>query len=140
VARWEAENTTTLPLAHADIDGLVRKVTLIEGELAEARRAQEMAEGKFHSLSDAMTKGVWRLVVSRMEHREQFEEISLLQAWGSELFLTIVGPPRERNLLSTGMRETALHHTKMDGGLAVLQAMVSSAVESVLGRLLDEAF
>jgi hypothetical protein len=37
--RREAQNSTALALAHEDVDGLVWNVALLEGELAEARRA-----------------------------------------------------------------------------------------------------
>jgi hypothetical protein len=37
VARWEAANTMMLASTHEDVEGLVRKVTLLEGELVEAR-------------------------------------------------------------------------------------------------------
>jgi hypothetical protein len=42
------------------------------------------------------------LVASEREHREQFEELSLLQARGSELCLTIVSSPQVRKHLSVG--------------------------------------
>jgi hypothetical protein len=47
--------------------GLIHKVTLLEGELVEARRTWEVAEEKFHSLSDTSADGTPRLVVSEME-------------------------------------------------------------------------
>jgi hypothetical protein len=45
----------------------------------------------------------WREEFER-EHREQFEELTLLQTQGYELCLAIVGPPRVRNHLSEGMQ------------------------------------
>jgi hypothetical protein len=39
---------------------------------------------------------------------EQFEELTLLQTWGSELLHAIVGPPRVRNHLLVKMRLAAL--------------------------------
>jgi hypothetical protein len=44
------------------------------------------------------------------------------------------------NQLSEGMQFAALHHSKMAGELATLQAAVSSVVESTLGRSPDEIF
>jgi hypothetical protein len=61
VVRREVENTAALTPAHEGIEDLVRKVTLLEGEegdLVEARQAREVAEGKFHSLSDMVADGV----------------------------------------------------------------------------------
>jgi hypothetical protein len=68
---------------------------------------------KFRSLSDALANGTWWLVVSEMEHREQFEELSLLRAWGAELCLAIVHLSQVRSHLLTRMRATTLHHTEM---------------------------
>jgi hypothetical protein len=45
-------------------------VTLLEGELAKAHQAREVAKEKFHTLFDASANGARRLVVSEMEHRE----------------------------------------------------------------------
>jgi hypothetical protein len=78
--------------------------------------------------------------VSERERREQFEELTLLQTWGSELCLAIIGQPWVRNHLLEGMWATALRNTEMGGDLAVLRAVVSSTVESVLGRSSDETF
>jgi hypothetical protein len=136
----EVENVAVLASAREDIEGLVRKVNLLEGELAEARRAREVAEENFHGLSDAVADGARRLAVSERECYEQFEELTLLQTWGSKLFLAIIGPPRVRNHLSEGIRAAALHHTKMARELATLQVAVSSAIESMLGRSPDGTF
>jgi hypothetical protein len=53
-------------------------------------QAREVAEEKFHSLSDASAGGAWWLVVFEMERQEKFKELSLLWAWGAELCLAIV--------------------------------------------------
>jgi hypothetical protein len=42
--------------------------------------------------------------------------------------------------LSKGMRLVALRHTEMAGELAMLQAVVSIVVESVLGRSPNDTF
>jgi hypothetical protein len=83
--RRGAKNVVVLAPAHEDVEGLVRKVTLLEGELAQARRAREVAKGKFCGLSDVAADSAQWLVVSEREHREQFEELSFLQARGSKL-------------------------------------------------------
>jgi hypothetical protein len=57
VVRREAEIAVALAPAHEDIEGIVRKVTLLKGGLAEARQTQEVSEGKFRSLSDTATNG-----------------------------------------------------------------------------------
>jgi hypothetical protein len=138
VLRVEAKNTAVLAYAREETDGLIQKVTLLEGELAEARWAREVAKENFRGLSNVVTDGAWQLVVTEREHREQFEELTILQTWGSELCLAIVGPARVRNHLSEGMRAAALRRTKRAGELAALRAVVSSAVEWVLGHSPDE--
>jgi hypothetical protein len=97
-----------------------------------------VAEEKFRSLSDASPDGAWWLVVFEMEHQEQFEELSLLWAWGAELCLAIVGPSQVRSNLTARMWAAALHHTEMAGELTMLRTVVSSAVELVLGRSPNE--
>jgi hypothetical protein len=57
VARREAEIAATLVPAQEDIEGLVRKATLLEGELAKVRRAREVAEVKICSLFDVAADG-----------------------------------------------------------------------------------
>jgi hypothetical protein len=42
-------------------------------------------------------------MVSEMERLEQFEELSLLQAWGTKLCLTIIGPSQVKSTLPTRM-------------------------------------
>jgi hypothetical protein len=76
----EVKNVMVHTSVREDAKGLFCKVALLEGEPAEAHWAQEVTKEKFHNLSDASTDGAWRLVVSEMEHREQFEELSLLRA------------------------------------------------------------
>jgi hypothetical protein len=57
----------------------LRLPSSIKGELAEVHLAREVVEEKFCSLFDASADGVQRLVVSKMECQEQFEELSLLR-------------------------------------------------------------
>jgi hypothetical protein len=52
----------------------------------------------------------------------------------------IVGPLRARQHLSEGMRLAAFRQTKMARELAMLQAVVSSAMESVLGCSPSDTF
>jgi hypothetical protein len=110
VSQAEAENTTALVFARVDTEGLVQKITILESELAEERRACETSE---------------------REHWECFNELTLLQAQGLELCLTIVGPPWAE-CLSEGMRLATLHHNEMVQELAAFWAVLSSATESVL--------
>jgi BMFP domain-containing protein YqiC len=44
VSRVEAKSTTMLASARKEIESLVRKITLLEGEHAEVRWAHEVAE------------------------------------------------------------------------------------------------
>jgi hypothetical protein len=113
MSRAEAENVTALASAHGDAEGLVRKIVVLEGELVTERQTWE---------------------VSEREHREQFEELTLLETRGFELCPTVVGPPQARHHLFEGMQIAALRHTKMARELAALRAAVSSVVELVHGH------
>jgi hypothetical protein len=112
VSQEKAKNSIALTFARADAKDLVWKVTLLEDELVEERRAQE-ASGK--------------------KHQEHFVELTLLQTQGSKLCKAIIGPPRARHL-SEGTWLVALRHTEMDGELATFRGVVSSAAELVLER------
>jgi hypothetical protein len=126
----EVEDAMVLASVLEDADGLVRKVTILEGELVEAHQAREMAEEKFHILSDTSANGARWLVVSKMDHQKQFEE----------LCLAIVGSSRARNHLLKRMQAAAICHIEMAGELAALRAIVTFTVELVLGHLSDETF
>jgi hypothetical protein len=52
VLRVEAENAATLDSTRQDTEGLVQKIALLEGELAEECRARKLAEEDSRSLSD----------------------------------------------------------------------------------------
>jgi hypothetical protein len=78
VSSAEVENAAAQASTHEDVEGLIRKVNLLEGELAEERRAWEVAKEEFHNLFDTTADGAWRLVVFERERQEQFEELSLL--------------------------------------------------------------
>jgi F0F1-type ATP synthase membrane subunit b/b' len=58
VSRMEEENAAALASTREDIEGHVRKVALLEGELAEAHQAREVAEENFCGLFDEATGGV----------------------------------------------------------------------------------
>jgi hypothetical protein len=136
----EVEDATTLASACEDVEGLVQKVALLEGELTKARQALEVVEEKFCSLSDTSADGVRSLVAFEMEHQEHFEELSLLRAWGAELCLAIVGPSQAGNHMSERMRAAAIRHIEMAKELATLWVAVTSAMELVLGRSPDVTF
>jgi hypothetical protein len=78
--------------------------------------------------------------VSEWERQEQFEELTLLQTWGSKLCHAVIGPPWARHHLSEGMWLAALHQTEMAGELAVPQTAVSSAMELMPGRSPSDIF
>jgi hypothetical protein len=59
---------------------------------------------------------------------------------GAPSYATPLSPPRVRDHLSKGMWLAALHHTKMDGELPMIQAVVSFAMESTLGRKPNDTF
>jgi hypothetical protein len=136
----EAESTAALASAREEIYGLVRKIALLEGELAEVCRAHEVSEETARGLSNTVANAERWQEESERGRREQLEELTLLQTRCSELCLTIVGPPQVRNHLSGEMRIAALRHTEMAEEFAILQAVVSSAVEFTLGQSPDETF
>jgi hypothetical protein len=55
----EMENVAVLASVWGggDAEGFIRKVALLEGELAEARRAREVVEEKVHSLLGSSAEG-----------------------------------------------------------------------------------
>jgi hypothetical protein len=129
--KQEVEDAMTLVSTHEDAEHLVKKVTLLESQHAKAHPAQEVTKEKFRSLSDASVDGVRWLVVSEMEHQEQFKELSLLLVWTTELCLAIVGPSQVRNPSLERMWATTICHIEMVEDLAALQAAVTSATELV---------
>jgi hypothetical protein len=52
--RVEEENTVALASAHKDVDGVVRKIAVLEGELTEVHRAQEVAMETSRGLSNVV--------------------------------------------------------------------------------------
>jgi hypothetical protein len=106
-----------LASAHEDVEGLVQKITLLEGKFAEEHWAREVVEENSHSLSEVAVDAEHWWVVSKRECKKQFEELTLLQTWSAELCHAIVGPPLVRNQLLEGMQLAAFHHTEMAGEL-----------------------
>jgi hypothetical protein len=53
----EMENVVVLASVLEDVEGLIRKVSLLEGELAKACRPWEVVKEKFRSLSGASADG-----------------------------------------------------------------------------------
>jgi hypothetical protein len=91
---WEVENTASLESAHEDAKGLTWKVTLLEGELVQARQAQEVAEEKFRSLSDASADGAWRLVFSKMESESSSRSFPFCRLGAPSCVLTLLAHHR----------------------------------------------
>jgi hypothetical protein len=52
---WAVENVAMPASAREGAEGLVHKVTYLEGELVDAHQAREVVEEKFRSLSDVST-------------------------------------------------------------------------------------
>jgi hypothetical protein len=88
VLRVEVESTVVLASAHEEVEGLVQKITLLEDELTEVRRAREVAEESSRGLSDAVANAERRWEVSKREHQEQFEELSAPPSFALSLFLS----------------------------------------------------
>jgi hypothetical protein len=74
----EAENTIALASVREDVESHVRKIALLEGELAEECRAREVVEEKSCGLSDAVADAKHRWEVFERERLEQFEELTHL--------------------------------------------------------------
>jgi hypothetical protein len=72
-----------------------------------------VVEENSRGLSDTVANAMRQLEVSKREHWEQFEELTLLQTQGSESCLAIVGLPWVRKHLSEVMRAAALRDTEM---------------------------
>jgi hypothetical protein len=119
VSRAEAENAAVLASTHEDAEGLAQKVTFLKDELVAERRAWE---------------------VSKRECQELFVELTLLQTRGSELCYAIVGSLWTKHHLSEGVWIATLRHTEMVGEHATLRAIVTTVVDSVLGRSLSNTF
>jgi hypothetical protein len=72
-----------------------------------------VVEENSRGLSDTVANAMRQLEVSKREHWEQFEELTLLQTQGSEPCLAIVDLPWVRKHLSEIMRAAALRDTEM---------------------------
>jgi hypothetical protein len=53
----EAEKVAVLVPVRRDVEALVRRVALLEGKLAEACRAWDVADGKVRDLSSSSAEG-----------------------------------------------------------------------------------
>jgi triphosphoribosyl-dephospho-CoA synthetase len=65
VSRVEEESTAVLSSTREETESFVQKVGLLEGELAEVRRAREVAEETTHGLSN--------IVADAERWQEEFE-------------------------------------------------------------------
>jgi hypothetical protein len=70
VLRVEAESVMMLTSAHEEVKGLVRRIALLEGELAEKHQAWEMAMENSQGLSGAAADAERWWVESERECRE----------------------------------------------------------------------
>jgi hypothetical protein len=75
-SRVKVTSTAALDSAHEEAEGLVRKMAHLEGELTEARRAQEVAEENSHAMSIVVADAEQQWEVSERECREHFEELT----------------------------------------------------------------
>jgi hypothetical protein len=76
--RVEKKSTMARAYAREEIESLVRKVALLEGELAEVHRAHEVAEETACGLSDAAADPERWQEESKRGRQEQLEELTLL--------------------------------------------------------------
>jgi hypothetical protein len=75
----EVESTVTLASDREEVEGLVRRIALLEGALAEVHQAQEMAEENSCGLSDAAADAERRPRRREESEKELQEELTLLQ-------------------------------------------------------------
>jgi hypothetical protein len=54
VSRIEVESAAMLATTHGEAEGLAQRIALLEGELVEARQAQDIAEANSRGLSDVV--------------------------------------------------------------------------------------
>jgi hypothetical protein len=140
VSKAEAKSAASLASTREEADGFTRKVDLLEGELADASKAQDTAEANFSGLCDRVVDvNRWQKDVERL-CRDLVQELILLQNMGFELCQAIVGPSTLWGHQSEGMRIDSIRHTEMVGQVVALQVMVSSAMQSALGHSPTEAF
>jgi hypothetical protein len=79
VSRVEAESAVVLASAREEIESIVWKIALLEGESAEVCQAHEVTEEAAHGLSNVATDAERWWEESKRGHREQLEELTLLQ-------------------------------------------------------------
>jgi hypothetical protein len=84
-----------------------------------------MAETNSQGLSNVAVDAKRRWAESERECQEWVQEVTLLQAEGSELCQTIVGPLKVRGLLLEGMWIAAICHTEMVVQFTMLGEVVS---------------
>jgi hypothetical protein len=70
MSRVEVESVAALASACEDAEGVVQRITLLEGELAEAHWAREVAEENACGLFDAVADAKQRWEESERECRE----------------------------------------------------------------------
>jgi chromosome segregation ATPase len=66
-----------LASAHEEVEGLVQKITLLEDELTEVRRAREVAEESSRGLSDKVANAERRWEVSKRDTRSSLRSYLL---------------------------------------------------------------
>jgi hypothetical protein len=134
VLRMEVESATMMASTHGEAEGFDRRTALLEGELMDAWRARDTAEANPQSLSSVVADVDRREEEAERDCWEWVQELTLLQTQGSNLCQAIVGPLKLRGHLSNWMRIAAACHTEMVEQLTALQAVMSSAAQSMLGH------
>lgn len=70
VSNMEAESAVALAYASEEAEGIVRRVSILEGELAEAHWDRGMAKENSRGLSDVAANAEWRREESERESWE----------------------------------------------------------------------
>jgi hypothetical protein len=87
--RMALERAALLATTHGEADQATQRVSTFEGELVATRRARDVAEEKFLSLSSNADATVRRQEVVEEQCKRLVHELTLLSLRGPELCMTI---------------------------------------------------
>jgi hypothetical protein len=89
------EGVVLLAIVCSEADEAAQRVFVLEGELMAACQAQDVAEGKFLSLSAQVAVAEWQRVAAEEQCEHLVHELTFSSLRGSELCMTITGARRQ---------------------------------------------